>query len=323
MPDANWPLALAGNLRFAWESTKWLQVHGGGFDVIIGNGCNTWYSVDINVVHFVHSAWRQSTAHDAKHDWGPYGWYQWVYSQLNAHLEQRILPRAKTVVAVSEKVERELDAHGLTRGRSEVIHNGVDLDEFQPGPVDRSSLGLPPAVPLAFFAGDIRTPRKNLDTILQALVKVPSLHLAVAGSTDRSPFPALAERLGVGGRTHFLGFRRDVPDLMRAADLFVFPSRYEACSLVLLEAMASGLPIVTARSTGGAELIEDQFGIVLDESDNVDQLADALRRLVNDTDLRQRMGKRARSRAEELSWAGMAERYLEMMRDMVALEARV
>jgi hypothetical protein len=59
-------------------------------------------------------------------------------------------------------------------------------------------------------------------------------------------------RLNVSDHVHFLGYRRDIPDLMRTANIFVFPSRYEACPLVLLEAMASGLPIVTAQTAGGS-----------------------------------------------------------------------
>ena len=312
MPSENWPFVLPGSLRFAKNSTQWLHDHGEDFDVIIGNGCNTWFPVDINVVHFVHGAWRQSPVHDARVHGGTYGWYQWTYSTLHATLERKVLPRADRVVAVSNKVKRELNAQGLPPDDVQVIHNGVDLETFSPGPADRSALGLPPNAPLAFFAGDIQTPRKNLDSVIEALVDASSLHLAVAGTTDGSPFPALAERLGVADRVHFLGYRTDIPDLMRAADLFVFPSRYEACSLVLLEAMASGLPIVTATTTGGAELVGDDCGIVLDDPDDHTGLLRALQGLVDAPRRRERMGDHARQRAEDLTWATMAERYLHL-----------
>lgn len=318
MPDADWPMALLGNLRFAWRSTRWLRTYGEAFDLIIGNGCITWFPVDINVVHFVHSAWMQSPVHDARQQSGPRSWYQWLYSRVNAYLEARLLPRASVVVAVSEKVKYDLEGRDLTQGPIRVIHNGVELEEFSPGPADRRTLDLPPEAPLAFFAGDIRTPRKNLDSVLRALAEVPSLHLAVAGSTERSPFPALAEDLGVNDRTHFLGFRRDVAALMRAADLFVFPSRYEACALVLLEAMASGLPIVTAQTTGGAELVGEDCGVVLDDPDDMGRLVEVLRRLVDEPVLRRSMSAQARTRAEDLSWSAMGDRYLGLMEDIAA-----
>jgi len=316
MPDANWPAALIGNQRFARASTQWLQAHGDEFDVTLGNGFNTWFPVDINIVHFVHSAWRRSPVHDARVRRGPSAWYQWLYSWLNARLERQVLPRAQTVVAVSEKVKRELITTGLSADSIQVIHNGVDTDEFRPGPVDRAVLGLPTEGPLALFVGDIRTPRKNLDSVLHALASVPSLHLAVAGSTDRSPFPALASRLELTERVHFLGFRKDVADLMRAADFFVFPSRYEACSLVLLEAMASGLPILTAQTAGGAELVDDDCGVVLDDPDDTEQLTTALHALANHPAHRKRMSTHARSRALEHTWTLMAEKYLSLMEEL-------
>jgi glycosyltransferase involved in cell wall biosynthesis len=323
MPNEDQPFVLAGSLRFARQTTRWLRNHGDEFDVVLGNGGNTWFPVDLNVVHFVHSAWRESPVHDARVHSGPYGWYQWAYSSLHAALERRVIPHAGVVVAVSEKVKRELIEHGIAPERIRVLHNGVDLDRFEPGPADRSALGLPNGVPLAVFVGDIQTPRKNLDSVLRALSDVPRLHLAVAGSVDGSPFPDLAARLGVTERTHFLGYRNDVADLMRAADLFAFPSRYEACSLVLLEAMASGLPIVTASTTGGAELVADEAGIVLDDPDDVDALACAFRRLADDPNQRASMGRRARRRAEDLSWATVGDRYLDLMRQEATDDATV
>jgi len=315
MPDAQWPVALLGNLRFAWHSTRWLQAHGDAFDLTVGNGCITWFPVDLNVVHFVHGAWLRAAPSDGGRG-GLYGAYQWLYALLNARLERRILPRAGVVVAVSERVGRDLAAQGLPPSSIRVIPNGVDPDEFHPGPEDRRALRLPTGAPLAVFAGDLRTPRKNLDTVLRALAKVPSLHLAVAGRADGSPFPALAESLGVDNRVHFLGFRDDVPTLMRAADLLVFPSRYEACALVLLEAMASGLPVVTARTTGGAELVCGDCGVVLDDPDDTERLAGALRRLADSPARRRAMGQQARAQAQTLSWATMAERYLSLMHDV-------
>ncbi|WP_216455264.1 glycosyltransferase family 4 protein, partial [Arcanobacterium phocae] len=159
-------------------------------------------------------------------------------------------------------------------------------------------------VPLALFVGDIRTNRKNLDTVLRALVGVPDLHLAVGGSIAGSPYPALAERLGVSDRVHFLDFRRDVADLMKAADLFVFPSRYEACTLVLLEAMASGLPAITAISAGGSEIVTPDCGVVLTDSEDVGALTRAMAELARDPERRERMGRRAREIAEQHSWTG-------------------
>ena len=199
--------------------------------------------------------------------------------------------------------------------RIEVIINGVDLREFVPGASDRTKLGLPEREAIAFFAGDIRTPRKNLDTVLQALVEVPDLHLVVAGSVENSPYPKLAESFKIDHRVHFMGYRRDMSELMRATDLFIFPSRYEACSLVILEAMASGLPVITALSSGGAELVTSDCGIVLSDPENLSALTMALQKLTADPQLRAAMGKQARHVAQQNSWTEMADKYLQLFRD--------
>jgi glycosyltransferase involved in cell wall biosynthesis len=148
--------------------------------------------------------------------------------------------------------------------------------------------------------------------MLEALQHVPGLHLAVAGQTDGSPFPALAEQLGVADRTHFLGFRADMPILMQAADVFVFPSRYEACSLVLLEAMSAGLPVITAQTAGGAELISSDAGVVLPDPDDATALAAALNQLTTDPNRLTKMRAAARTLAEDHSWDRMGIEYLRL-----------
>lgn len=319
MPDANAPIAMIGNQRFARASTAWVNRFGGDADLVIGNSFNTWAATDVSIVHFVHSAWRQSDVHDAHIRRDAYGAYQWAYSALNARLERRALGRARHIVAVSDKVREELHAHRLSDSPISVIHNGVDINEFAPGtgtPAERTSLGLPATGPLAFFAGDIRTPRKGLDTTLHAMQSVPDVQLAVAGSTEGSPYPDLAASLGVGDRTHFLGFRRDIPALMAASDFFVFPSRYEACSLVLLEAMGAGLPIITARTAGGAELVSADAGVVLDDPDDTAALSEALRRFADETSTSSAMSRASRGIAEQHTWSHMADRYLDLFESL-------
>jgi len=310
MPSSMKPLALLGNLIFARATQRWLQKHRNQFDVILSNGCNTWFTPDFSAVHFVHSAWRNSPVHGSRIESGPRAWYQWLYSTLNAALERLLLPSASAIIAVSAKVRDEVLDYELAGGPVHVVHNGVDLEEFAPGPVDREALGLPSDATLGLFAGGIRTPRKNLDSVLEAMQSVPAMHLAVLGATDGSPYPDLASKLGVDDRVHFLGFRHDVPDLMRAADFLAFPSRYEACSLVLLEALGAGLPIVTAATAGGAELVGAECGIVVDDPDDVEALASAFSLVCNDLSLRQRMSSASRRVAEAHSWQKMADRYL-------------
>ena len=270
----------------------------------------------MNAVHFVHSSWLRSPVHISRNRRDLYGFYQWLFTAFNARWEKQAFQKAQVVVAVSEKVAQELVNIGVPRSRIRVIVNGVDLEEFTPGESNRQKLGLSENVTLALFAGDIRTPRKNLDTVLQALVQVPDLHLAVVGHIEDSPFPQLAASLGLSDRVHFVGFRRDIPEIMRSVDLFIFPSRYEACSLVLLEALSSGLPVITATATGGAELVTPECGIVLTDSNDIDALAVAMMSLVSDFALMQQMSQAARSVAEQHSWTTMAQTYVDLFEEL-------
>ncbi|MBE9001236.1 glycosyltransferase family 4 protein [Nostoc sp. LEGE 12447] len=318
IPVKDYPTEFVRNFIFAQKSTDWLRKNRSKIDLVKVNGAINLAAADVNAVHFVHSSWLRSPVHISRNRRDLYGLYQWLFTAFNARWEKQAFQKAQVVVAVSEKVAQELVNIGVPRSRIRVIINGVDLDEFTPGESksNRQKLGLPENVTLALFAGDIRTPRKNLDTVLHALVKVPDLHLVVVGHTQNSPFPQLAASLGLNERVHFVGFRRDIPQIMQAVDLFVFPSRYEACSLVLLEALSSGLPVITATATGGGELVTPECGIVLSDSDDIDALALALLTLVSNPTLIQQMGKAARSVAEQHSWTSMAQTYVDLFEEL-------
>jgi glycosyltransferase involved in cell wall biosynthesis len=314
----NLPTQLLREMVFSSKSATWLRQRRHEFDLVQVYGAVTSAPGDINTSQFVHSAWRKSPVHTARMHKNFYGFYHWLYSALNAVWEKKAFRQAKLAIAVSDKIKNELvDELGVKSDRIRVILNGVDVEEFVPGESDREKFGLPKEVTLAMFAGDIRTNRKNLDTVLRALVQVPELHLAVVGDTTSSPYPQLTTELKLSDRVHFLGFRRDIAQIMQAADLFVFPSRYEACTLVMLEAMATGLPVITATTAGGAELVTPECGFVLTDSDDTAGLAKALHTLASDRHLRTEMGEAARRVAEQNTWVSKAQNYVDLFEEVV------
>lgn len=320
IPVEGYPSEFIRNFIFAKKSADWLGKNRGNLDLIKVNGAITMSAADVNAVHFVHSSWWRSPVHISRSRKDFYGLYQWLFTAANSYWEKQAFSQAKSIIAVSEKVAKELVSIGVPRQKIRVIVNGVDLQEFTPGVSSRSLLGLPENVNLALFAGDIRISRKNLDTVLHALVKVPELHLAVVGGTQDSPYPAMAKALNISERVHFLGYRHDMPQIQRASDLFVFPSRYEPFGLVVIEAMASGLPVITATTTGAADLLNPDSGIVLEDCDDVEALARALQLLDSDRSLRQQMGKVARTIAEQHSWSTMAQTYLNIFEELITHE---
>ena len=116
----------------------------------------------------------------------------------------------------------------------------------------------------------------------------------------------MASRPGLQTRVPFPGSRQDVAALMRAADLCVVPSRYEACSRVLLEAMASGPSVITARTAGAAELVCRDFGVIVEDPQGVEAISAALQALRGDPERGRRMSSVARKVAEGYSRGRMA-----------------
>lgn len=315
-----YPTEIIRNLIFSAKSRKWLNQHQDDIDVVKLNGAITSTASDMNAAHFIHSSWLNSLVSLNKNRKHIYNLYQWTYTKLNSAWEKRAFKRTTVIVAVSHKVAHELEGIDIPSSKIKVITNGVDLEEFCPAQVSREDLLLPQDVTLALYVGDIRTHRKNLDTVIKALVDVPGLHLAVAGCTSGSPFPTLAKSLGIDSRIHFLGYRNDIANLMQAADLFVFPSRYEPFGLVILEAMAAGLPIVTAVTVGASELVTEDCGVVLPDPNDISGLADAISQLVNHPLKMKYMGKAARKVAEEHSWVTMAKQYVDILENLESYE---
>lgn len=310
-----WPSNLVRQQVFALKSAWWLRTHRDAYDVLHVNGFISWIKADVNTAHFVHGGWFKSPYYPFALTKGLWSAYQYVYTRVNTALERWAYRRSRAITAVSQKVADEIAALGIDRSKIGVIYNGVDGSAFADAQADRAAFDLPPDAFLLLFVGDLRTPRKNLGTVLKALTKLPEhVHLAVAGYLSGSPYPDEARALGLGARVHFLGLVKNMPTLMRSVDAYVFPSRYEAMSLSLLEAMAAGLPVVTARTAGGAEIITRDCGIVLDDPDDPDALAQAIDLLAASRDTCRAMGAAARELMTRFGWAHMGAQYVALYR---------
>ena len=308
--------ALVFEPQFVYLADRALRKRESEMDIIHGFGYSLSRPHHVNSAGFVHRAWGRSAAHPAHHSRTPQAIYQWLHTKVNTHLEQIAFTRAKVIVAVSEMVKEELIEAGIPRTKIRVQWNGVDLDEFGQQDGHRAAWGLPEDVPLFLFAGDIRSPRKNLRTVLHALQGLPAAHLAVVGALARSSYPALAESLGISPRVHFLGFRNDLPAIMGVVDAFVFPSQYEPFGMVVLEAMASRLPVITALSVGASALITPDAGIILADATDVTALRSAMAQLISDPARRQRMGSFGRSLAAACSWQRTAESFFDIYEEV-------
>lgn len=189
---------------------------------------------------------------------------------------------------------------GIAGDRLRLVRGGVDASRFAGvHPVDRRALGVPEDARLVLWTGRL-DPVKGLAVLLDAFARLhPSehaAHLLLAGSGSlRTKLEARARRLRIAERVHFLGPRSDVPALLAAADLFVFPSRTEGLPNALLEAMAAAKPIVTTDVPGCRDLVtHEETGLMVPLGD-AQRLADAMARILRDPHLSARLAGAARA----------------------------
>lgn len=233
-----------------------------------------------------------------------------LYHRLIGPLLHIVWRQAAAVVANSQGL-RALGQTFDQRVPIRVIPNGVD--------VPRESLTHrqwhPPKL---LIVGRLRY-QKGIDILLRALCDVLDLpwELTIAGDgPQRAALEAMAAELKLSSR---LGFTRwldkeTLSEEYQSANLFVYPSRHEGMPNVILEAMASGLPVVASRIAGSEELvIPEETGLLVPPEDPV-ALSKALRRLLGDTALRQQMGQAAQQRVREhYTWSSVAQQYLDLM----------
>jgi UDP-glucose:(heptosyl)LPS alpha-1,3-glucosyltransferase len=209
-----------------------------------------------------------------------------AYHRLLLALERRVFARTPQVVAISRLGADEIRRrYGVPDPRLSVVYNGVDLARYHPdnrgelrGAV-RAEAGLRAGDWTALFVGS-GFERKGLPTALQALAAVDdhTSRLLVLGKGDTRLYREQAAELGIAGRVVWLGARPDIERWYAAADALVLPTRYEPFGNVHLEALASGLPVVTTTAAGGAEAVTAESGAVVAPGDPP-ALAAALNRL--------------------------------------------
>jgi glycosyltransferase involved in cell wall biosynthesis len=220
-------------------------------------------------------------------------------NRLQLQLLSRFVGR---YVAVSNDIAARLsEEFGWPAAKIDVVHNGVDLDEFvlPPDPGVRSELAGNRQGPVFLTVARLDQ-QKGHDVLLRAATGVAEGSFVFAGEgPERRRLEVLAAELQLDDRVVFLGRRSDVPDLLAAADVFVLPSRFEGSSLAILEAMASGKPIVCSAIGGTDELVvHGETGLLVPVED-ANALTAALRELAADSSLRTRLGAAARKRAEQ------------------------
>jgi UDP-glucose:(heptosyl)LPS alpha-1,3-glucosyltransferase len=196
-------------------------------------------------------------------------------------------PRLRLIIANSQRGKEEIIRHyGVDASKIRVIYNGVDLHRFNPEnraryrqPM-REELGVRERDAVLLFIGS-GFRRKGLPFILKSLpfLERGDVKLLVIGRDDPAPYAKMARKLKVAEQVLFLGPRTDVKKIYAAADIFVLPSVYEPFSNACAEALASGLPVITTRMNGVAELISpEENGYIVEDPTEISEMVDILKK---------------------------------------------
>ena len=256
-------------------------------------------------------------------------------SRRSLRIRRACRPVVHRYVPMSRDIARWLERDvGVPSGRIRQLYSGVDVERFAPAPA------RPPMDPARSAADGAATPGlrvgtigrldpvKNQAALLEAFARLRQqrrdLHLTVVGDGPlRRRLQSLAGSLGIADEVTFTGARGDTPELLRNMDVFVLPSVNEGISNTILEAMATGLPVVAARVGGNPELVLDGISGRLYDPVGPDALWQALLPYLTDPGLRERHGRAGRERVvQNFSLDAMVSRYLAMYDELLARAPR-
>jgi len=218
----------------------------------------------------------------------------------------------KRIVAISDMVKEHMVEHFGLKDTVDVIYNGVDTGRFKP------AAKMPEgAFTILFSAGNFRL--KGLFPLLLAVKELKEeqkdFKLLIMGRGRKARFERIIDELGIKDVVKFLGETATPEKVYRDAHVLAHPTFYDACSLTTMEAMASGLPVITTRWNGASALISPEEGYVIDEPHDIGGLLSAIRPLLN-RQVRDEMGRRARVKIETYTIEKNAERMEKIMEEV-------
>ncbi len=221
---------------------------------------------------------------------------------LHRIAESWLMRQTDAVIASAGSVrDFYVDQTGADPDRVVVIYNAVDWSQLQTTMsrgAFRGEIGLPADAPAAGIIARL-TEQKAHRVLFEAMASradLSALHLLVIGDGElRDELRGRVERLGLSGRVHFAGARRDLGNVLNAIDMFVMPSLWEGLPLSLVLAMGAGLPVIASKVAGIPEVVGDDVSGLLVDPGDANGLAAAMVRILHEPDLGARLGEQARA----------------------------
>ncbi|MBA2305261.1 MAG: glycosyltransferase family 4 protein [Acidobacteria bacterium] len=292
---------------------------GSRFDIVHAQGL-TVLSPDVVTAHISNARWLEGRRLlEGKN----LSWRERLFATLVIPAERRSLRDDRaTAIAISSALQNDLSTTYGRSARAVVIPHGVDQRQFNPAvrrrfrESTRQALGLDSATPVFLYVGDFR---KGLEPAIRALAAVPGAHLVGISRSDPALYRAIAAASGVDQRVTLLPATDQIERYYGAADVLVLPTPYDAFGMVITEAMACGLPVITTPLAGASELLTDGVhGVLVRSPNDVQALATAMTFLAGDEPARRRMGGAAAVLMRDHTWDRVADRTLAVYHDHVS-----
>ena len=200
---------------------------------------------------------------------------------------------------------------------------GINTEDFFSVQINkqakRDELGLSMEDIVCISMGDL-IPRKNYETSIKAiaLCNNPKVHYLICGrGPELDNLKNLAKKLGVENQIHFLGFRTDIKELSKTADIFLFTTLQEGMPRSMMEAMAGGLPCIASKIRGNVDLLEEGIGGYLVPAKDENAVADRLKRLVENPNFREEMRKANLERIKKFDISVVKKRMEEIYKEVL------
>jgi glycosyltransferase involved in cell wall biosynthesis len=302
----------------------WRISRTGGRVLVNGGNCQ-WG--DVNWVHYVHAAYQPENQAGLL-----YQFKGSVSRQIFLHTERKALQSARVIIANSDRTKHDLiEKISIPPERIHKVYYGIDPQVFYPAtPQERTQLrqklGWSQEKPIVIFIGALGDRRKGFDTLFwawQMLCTDPNwdADLVTIGVGAEQPlWQHRALLAGISKRIHFLGFRSDVPNLLRAADCLVAPTRYEAYGLGVHEALCCGLPALVSATAGVAERYPSYLNeLLIPDPEDAADLAARLRRWREATHQYSKLVSELSEQLRSYTWDDMAKSILQKIEDSLPI----
>ena len=303
--------------QFYWQTSRMIRMQ--DYDIVHTIGGITAQQ-NIVTAQYCQYAWGDAIRREPGAKEGITAYHQFMW-RMTGYFEKRAFtsPQTLGISANSHRTQADLiKFYGANSEKIQVIYNGIDASRFTPTNSRfrqeiRQRYQIPETSVVVLFVGEYR--RKGLATVIRALGELqdPRIHLLAVGKGNLEQYLTLAKQAGISQQVTFAGPARDIEQVFGAADMFVFPTYYEPFGMVITEAMASSLPVITSRSAGASEMIsEGESGLLLDNPGDPHELSQKIKILLTDEANRKQIGKSARAAASIYNWSHVAEDTLQL-----------